>query len=388
MIIALLFTTMLASLALSSASSMESTVAVARDQSDTIRAELAADAAMQYARNQLANDSLWDGTGGAWIPLADSASFQVIVTMIEDNLPQSARVVVRAEGRSGNAVRALRLELMVSSGENFDGMSLMLLTSSQELELEDAKIHGDVLIPDAVGAVMDYSLDAFGNQVWALNTDPLGEREIENSQANKKIHQFTSTKWFKGKNDIVQRDSPVYMPGWNLDSYLDPAAGHWIISAEGELEDVTTNQTIVLVLAPGEEFRFKDCQIHGGIVVWAPPDYNLRDGARNYIRVESSNIGTGAAPHIGLIAPAAEVRADGPGMNFHGFNFWNSTDDFRRGHLIGILIVVNEIDEIEDVVFNSHPPTMKDPPPGIELKGAAPEIDIISGGEDLGPPPL
>ncbi len=387
MIIALIFSTLLATLALGAHSSMEATVAVAHDDADSVRAELAVDAALQYSRNQLMNDPYWQGTGDDWIDVADRSRFHIAIDLIEDDQLAGVEVSVRAEGRSGNATRALRMNMVVSTGSDMSDMAVVFLSS--DIDMKSASINGEALIPDAVGAVLDYRLDAFGAPTWTENSDELGVISIVGSHANQGVYQYTSNNYFGGNTDIIPRETPFKMPAWNLDGYLDPASGYWVEHGITELSGINTDMTVVVILAAGETLTVSDCQLHGGLVVWAPPDYDLRSGPRNTVVLDSCNIGTGSAPHIGLLAPAAAVtdpgqQGGGDSSNFHGLNFWNSIQGLGHAHMTGAVVVVNEVVDFEHAVINRHPPTMGNLPDGIMFSGDNPGIDLVASGEDYG----
>lgn len=377
-----MFCALIAQFALSSGSSTESQLSIARNEQASVRADFAAESGLDYAINHLMANAYWTGTNGDSITLSDSQSFSVAVTFEEDDAFAGTKAVIRSTGRSGEGERTLRMEAIINTGSSAGDAAAVFLSS--DIELTRGKLNGDVLVPDVVGAIEDYFLDADGNPSWQLNTDELGTLDVDSTNAIKTVRQFTETNHFKGNSDIELETEPYKMPAWDLDMYATPDSTRMILDDVSSLDNLNTSQTVVVILEAGETLSVNDCNLHGGLVIWAPAEYNLRDGARNAVTINSSNIGTGSAPHIGLMAPAASVSGEGGGLNFHGLCFWNSIQGLDQAHITGALVVVNEIVGCDKLNLNGHPPTLGNFPDGISFQGTGAGIDFLTSGEDYG----
>ncbi|NQU48192.1 MAG: hypothetical protein HQ519_06055 [Planctomycetes bacterium] len=380
LVMVLLFTSSLVYLSLSSFGSIESKVAVQRLDGDSLRAELAAQAGIEHAKSRLMDDLEWDGTD-EWVDLGGSKFFVAIAAIEDDEGDGGITYQVTVEGRSGHGKRVLAMNYEVSAGNDFSEVGCYFLSSN--IDINKSHFNADVFLADAPGSVYDYTADAFGNETWSLNTDNLGSTNISNTMVNHTSFQFTSNNYFKGNYDKVVLDTAIYMPAWNLDFYLIPSDTTIVLSGIEEVSETNFNQTLVVLLDEGDTFNVNDCNLHGGLVIYVAPDYDLRSGARNAVSIDKSNIGTGASPHIGLIAPACEVKGGGDHINIHGFCFWNSIDDLDNAHVNGALIVVNEVDDLDSFNFHAHPPTLSNPPEGVTMKSSTPGITLVTGGESL-----
>ncbi len=178
------------------------------------------------------------------------------------------------------------------------------------------------------------------------------------------------------------------MPAWNLDSWLIPGEDRIIFEGVTLLENQTLHETAVFRLNEGETLSLNHCQLLGGVVIWAPKTQGLRQEPRNTIKIKSCHIGNGALPHVSLLAPAAEIKTEGGGSQYHGLCFWNALDDLKNSQIVGILIVVNKMDDLKwsQVVYD--PQTGKNPPEGVLLGNAqagAPILELTERYADIGP---
>jgi len=374
LIMVLLITTTLAYLSLSSFSSIESEVAIQRQETDSVRAELAAQAGIEHAKRMILNNQSWDGTDD-WVSLG-TARFQVTTS------PSGENIEVEVEGRSGDGKRVLTMEFQVRGAENeMEDVGCWILTS--DIDMSKCHFNTNLFVADQAGAVYDYKLDALGNQTWTLNTDNLGSTSISNTKVNHTAYQFSDSSWFKGNYDKVVMDTPFYMPSWNLDNYLIPGDDKIILYGVEELSEVNFHDTVVVVLDAGDTLNVNDCNLHGGLVVYVEPDWDLRSGKRNTVSIDKSMIGSPSSPGIGVIAPACEVKGGGSHLNIHGWSFWNSVDDMDKGHVNGALIIVNQVDDLDSFNMHGHPQVMANPPDCIQFNEGTPEINLVVGGEDI-----
>jgi|SaaInl4_150m_RNA_FD_contig_123_9496_length_2738_multi_3_in_2_out_0_2 hypothetical protein len=379
MILALILTLSLSYLAMSSHGSVESKLAVQRNESDALRAELAAQAGLEHAKAMLVQNYYWTGTAG-WVPLGN-AQFEVRTEVVDDD--QSDYVIIRAtsEGKADNGKRVLAMEYRISDGDQMDDVGCYILTSN--IDIATSHFNTDIYLADQAGVVYDYKMDALGNKIWTLNTTNMGPTMITNTMVNHTSFQYSNQLYFKGSYDKVILDTPFYMPSWNLDHYLIPSTDLIVLVGLEEISEINFHQTVVVKLDPGDTFNVNDCNLHGGLVIYVEPEYDVRVGARNYLSIDKSLIGSAANPHIGVLAPACEVKGGGQNITIHGFCYWNSMDDMDHAHVNGGLVVVNQVNDLDNFNFHGHPPTLQNPPEGIEFRESTPDITIITGGESI-----
>ncbi len=377
LIFALLIAIVLTALALSAFGASESKLAVQRQSADGMQADLAAQAGLAHAKKMLVQDAYWEGTG-AWVDLGDAA-FLVQTELVENQNTTGVQVSVKSEGSSGDGKRVLQMDIIVSDGGSMGDVGAVFLSS--DLDLRQGHINGNVLIPDVVGAIHDYAVDEFGNGFWTPNADPLGALNFQSFVVNHESYQYTDANYFNGNPTVFIEEEPYKMPAWNLDSYLEDTENNLILTGVTEISGMNTSQTVVVVLEEGQTLNIDGSQLHGGLVVYSPSDWNLRSGARNQVIVNGSNIGTGSSPHIGLMAPTASITGTDSSTNFHGLCFWNSIHDLDRPHIDGALVVVNEVVNCSKMVMNQHPPTMGNMPNGISFAGDQPGLEFLDSGE-------
>jgi hypothetical protein len=379
LLLVLLFSAALATLAYSSFHSASSGLELQRDSKDDLRSELAAEAGLDFARNNLMVDPYWGGTGQDWVQLGSASQFRVSVDLVADNQLAGVQVSVRSEGNSGNGKTVLAMEVVVNNGGSAGDVAAVFLSS--DIEMRWTHFNGNILIPDMVGAIEDYRLTEDGQSTWTLNESALGTFDFRNMVLTKTSYQFTDTNHIGGNVDIEIRSQPYKMPAWNLDAYLLPNPGYQVLEGVTEINGLNTDDTLVVVLEADQTLTVLNSQIHGGLVVWAPPTWDLRSGPRNQVIINGSNVGVGAAPHIGLLAPASDVSGNLSGSNFHGLSFWNSIHDMEHAHITGALVVVNEIVACYQMNVIGQPQTLNNLPDGIQFQGSNSSYAMLNGGE-------
>ena len=69
------------------------------------------------------------------------------------------------------------------------------------------------------------------------------------------------------------------------DNYLSPGGNTYTVSGtyQDTLQTAAGCDSVITI-----NLTVNNSNLHGGLVVWAPPAYNLRDGARNTVTVTSS----------------------------------------------------------------------------------------------------
>lgn len=390
--IALLFTSFVAMLATSFGSSARTQMAVERDEGASVRAELAAQAGLDFARRQLYLDPVWNGVPEPGIALDGATSFLVTRLPGEVSAVAPTTVELVAEGRSATARFRLESEIHVVPGDEL--RTKVLAPLGEEVDVKYADIHGDISVPDKLGVVWDWNPRLNGGAGgWEPGgPDELEEFDFETTTLEGVLYKYTNTVYLGGAAERITT-KPLRMPAWNLDPYLTPGPDRVILDGPESIQNQVFEQTVVIRPCPRRSWLLlDDNEFRGGLVVWAAADTDLRSVRPLEIRMQHQNRfggGTrGIHPHIGLIAPTAEVRnISGLGQTYRGFNFWNEAEQDNWMDLYGQLVVVNEVEHIMHANLVFDPDVVANPPPGIQYAGPLPSVDVTVVRESYDPMP-
>lgn len=384
----LVFTGVLALLAVTFGSTVSVQMQLARDDVKSVSAELMAQSGMEYARVQLLRSPAWNGTDPSGILVDDVGGFAVERINPESSWEEPTYVETEISGFRGEGLFVVNAEFYVVPGDLVRTSALASLGG--ELDVKQSTILGDITVADQLGVIYDWIPTANGGAGgWVLGgPDSLGSIDFTNSTLSGTLRKYTNTVYIDAEQEVVV-DGPIYMPQWNLDSYLTPGPDRVIYNNPGTLEDLTLEETAVVILDPGASLTLDDCSFRGGMVIYVEPTYDLRSGPRNEVTLKHSNLFGGGAqgihPSIGLIAPAAQFRYNsGQEQSFYGLCYWNASDHVNSGQLFqvdGQLIIVNDGFQVMHATLIWNENVVRDPPPGIEYQGDMPSVDITEAYE-------
>ncbi|PCJ54201.1 MAG: hypothetical protein COA70_06085 [Planctomycetota bacterium] len=156
LLLSLLVTGMIATLALSFASSMGTQIQIARDQAATLHADLAAQSGLEYAQRRLLMDPLWEGTDGAPLLYADGTTFSVVRKEGEGSLIMPTEVSLIVEGNQSASRARFETLLYVNPGDPLLDKAISILGDASGSNI---KIEGDYLILDAPSWLWEFRLD-------------------------------------------------------------------------------------------------------------------------------------------------------------------------------------------------------------------------------------
>jgi hypothetical protein len=376
LLLVLILSGLFASLALGFRASTTAQLETTRLSIGELHADLALQSGLEHAQRRLTLDPDWQGMNQP-LYYMNSSSFLV----------KEEAGTYRIQGDRDLAHAELSVQLQAEAQSGIGDKALVALGGA--VSLEGVHITGELVLADAPGSVLDWEMNAEGNGSWV----PGGASAYEDflltgTHITDTLWKFTDTTYLGFQTDEQKRTEPVRMPAWDLDTWLIPGNDRVIFQDVTLLEHQTLHKTAVFRLKEGETLSLKHCRLLGGVVIWAPKTYELRQDSRNTVQVESCHIGNGALPHVGLLAPAAKVKTEGGGSQYHGLCFWNALDDLKSSQIIGILIVVNEIDDLRWSQVVHDPQTGKNPPEGVLLGNAQPGASITELTEhyaDVGP---
>lgn len=393
LILAMLFAATLSALAYSSFSAVEANFAIARQDADALRAELAAQSGIEYGQFRLAIDSDWLGTDGLAIEYSDDTSFTCNIGSILGGTIGTVELDVT--GESGDGYRELSSRISPIGG-NWEGEIALAMLGGDD-DVNGAYVCGDVLVTDDLNQVYDWEYDEEEVGSYVLQgPDSIEGTVMHCSWVNGTVYKFTNTDYVGWPADEVVLDSPHMMPQWDLDGYLEenvenPCNYHFYYNTN-KIQYKTFYKPVVVINPPGKNIFIKDSRLYGGLIVWCPKDYDLRQGPRQTLKVKDSVIGSHCiGTRIGAIAPACEFHQistnSGCGQYYStlitGFSMVNLVKDMRNCYHEGMLYVVNRIKRIRssDFYYNSY--IYENLPDGITLENSMSGYTIASIGEDL-----
>ena len=379
LILSTIITGLLSLLSLSLVASIGSQVSTAREQLPAFQAEMAAHSAYQYAIRQLAFDESWAGTDGPLSPVGSVTEFEITRTSEDGESPIALELV----GRLGQAEVALEVELE-STGDPLREQAIAALGPA--IDFKQLVINGNVLLVDELEMVYDYTPDpsyaAAGT--WALGgPEELDDYDAATTTMDGVLTKFSDKTYGIGTEER-QISRPVMMPAWDLDHYLTPGPDRVIFDSTTQLKNVVMEETAVFVTDPYVQVRLWDTEIRGGVVMYVPPEYDVRQGPRNELYLKGTNYlgyGTnGIHPNIGVVAPGSSMRT--PGSNGHppfikGLTYLNSVDNTMGGEIDGQLIVINDIWHLMHFTVTFDESIVDNLPIGIEYGGAAGGLTLI-----------
>ncbi|HEX9792810.1 MAG TPA: hypothetical protein VGC54_02395 [Planctomycetota bacterium] len=341
---------------------------------DSLRVEITVDSGLAYSLRQLALDSAWSGTGEDWVQIPASGRFQVVRL---DDGSDASRVHLCLFAEYLEATARYEVEVTATTKDAGDAwIGKALVTLGSDFMINNADITGGMLIVDDPAGVLDFdplsgtwgpsaltSTAQIDDNNWALWSG-----RIETWGAEYGSGYFNSFR--------DQMSAPARMPVWDLDAYLVPGADR-MVTTETDFNGLVTDQTLVVVAAPGAQIRITNCQIGGGLVVWHEPGFDPRQGPRNTLRINNAELGgsdRGIHPGLGIVAPGARMTHYNNSHPLEGLVHLQSADKINNVTIHGALIVtdgaatdlVNLDVELPAWLWNSN-----DPFPGLSYGGVA-----------------
>jgi hypothetical protein len=386
LILVMVFATGLVTLAYSSFSTIEASFRISEQDTDALQAELAAQSGLEYGRLRLGLDKGWPGIGGSGVEFAPDIYFTCTPDV---PIGQTAGTIdLQVTGEAGDGYRELSARMTPVGGVFEAEVALGLLGGDDYIIGSD--IVGDLLVTDAMSSVYDwvYDEDEEGSYVLA-GPDSIEGTELNCSWVNGTIYKYTNIDYAGWPADEVVIDTPHMMPEWDLDVYLPEngasSSDYQIFYNKTKFQYKTYYKPVVVINDPGMNLYVKNCRFYGGLVMYCPKDYDLRNGPRQTLKVKNSMIGNRCQPlNIGIIAPGSELQQiSGSWSTSYGFSIYHDIKRMRCFHQTGMAYVVNRVKLISSSEFIYDEYVYKNLPPGITLENEMSGYSIASIGEDL-----
>jgi hypothetical protein len=366
---------LLATVAISGASTQEAVVEDARSQRDNTLNQMMAESVVDYAARRLMTDAEYAGTGQTPLMLAGR---EVSITATPTpGSPDGNPFSVVAEAFDGEGMARMQADLTVQAGVDADAEMAMIFLGN-EFHVEDSTIFGDTLIADAPEVVQYWLGDGQGGGSWVTAPpDPETYNFIQSTILGDLFKYNPADYGVATEEHTI--NVPIYAPKWDLDQYLVPGPDRVIYWYENNLKNVSHPETAVFVMHDGHTLSLDGCDFPGGVVVYVDKDWDVRDEQRRnkVLLKHGTTVGggtNGVHPHIGMIAPGTEVHFTHPGCVYkedhndvEGFILWNAVHMIKEARLKGQIIVYREVKHFRETEVVYDPDVVANMPPGIEF---------------------
>jgi len=396
LLLTLLVTGVVILFAASMSASVRTQLALTRDEAESLRAEMASESGLEFARRQLALDPAWKGTSGEGVTLAGGSSFVVAMKSVEDVGGGVTEASCSVTGHSGEGVHRFGTVLRVSPSTG-GAYPYALLFLGQNVKMSDGQVNGDLLLADKAYKVNDWLFDSYGDGYYADSHGPDedGDKDLGGTEVDGTVYKYrddVGDYQTTGKEVLIE--SNTNMPSWDLDELAQPGPGkviltnpHNVGNKAWNLDGQTFEETVVINLLNKQTVTLTNCTFKGGLVVLCPDTYDFRSGSRNLVHLKKgTTIGggsKGAAPNIGLIAPGGNLKNETNPNVISGFSLVNEVDLFRNSTINGQLVILNDCKDMRKCTFNYDADVVENLPPWFGYRAPASTTEILSLYEDF-----
>ncbi|PCJ54202.1 MAG: hypothetical protein COA70_06095 [Planctomycetota bacterium] len=389
LLLVILITGLLATVTASYSGSIDDRMDIQRDESAALRAEFAAESGLEYAQRRLLLDSSWTGTGIDGLTLSDGKTHFIISASPDPASSYGDNVhVLEVEGEYDDSKAQLGSAIQVFAGEA--GTSeLALIALGEDFKMKHGMVYGDVLVSDKASKVNDWVFDAEGVGSYQTGGAALDGSTIflctgVDGNLYKFDDQASDYQWL-GDEIVITENSQA--PAWDLDDWIVPGPGKVIFDGVTNMSWEYYDETVVFILDEGEKLVLNGCTFAGGLVVYCPKDYDLRQGYRNLIKLKNQTcVGGGdggVEPNIGIIAPGGKLANDWNGNWICGFNFVNEIGVLRYAEIYGQTIVLNTIKNMDACEVSYWAPAAENRPSVINFGVVGGYTDMLAVFEDF-----
>lgn len=368
LILTLVFTGILILLAASMSHSARNNLDGQRDVRAALRAEMASEAGLEYARRQLAIDPAWLGTEGKQVAFADTGSFEVLFKDAVMADGDSTDLHLTVTGRSGDAIHRFSSVIRVTPVPQTPYEYAMMVLG-ENFAMSQGMVYGDVLFADLAHRVNDWTFDANGDGYYIEGNGPNddGAKKFSGTGVDGTVYKYREDlpeyQWL-GKEVVIEENT--WMPSWDLDEFTVPGPGKVILQNPHNLgnevwriKNLRYEETVVVVLSSRQTVSLTNCEFRGGLIVICPEDNDVRGGSRNLVHLKKGTViggGTGGVnPNIGLVAPGGIVKTDNDPVSLNGFTLVNEVDIMRKSSITGQFVILNDSKSIEDCTIAHDP---------------------------------
>lgn len=331
------------------------------DGSDALKATLAAESGLEYARRRLMLHPGWAGTGIGGHELPDGSRFVVAAELNPESQFGEDVHEILVDGFHGEGKARMGGGLRVHAGDGGTS-SLALIVLAEDFTMSHGMVYGDVLLVDRANQCDDWMFTPEGEGFYAESHGPAvdGDKQFVCTGVDGTVFKYRDDlddyQWL-GPEVVISENS--VMPSWNLDEFLEPGPGkiqlvnpHNMGNEIWKLNGLTYEETVVITLTNNQTVTLTNCHFNGGLVVVSPFAEDVRQGNSNLIHVKKgTTIGggsQGAYPHLGLIAPGGNLKSDNDSSTLTGFTLVKDVDLFKFAEIRGQMVILNDCKNLRD----------------------------------------
>lgn len=297
--------------------------------------------------------------------------------------------LIRAVGSAAEARAQLGAAVKVYQGES--GTSdLALIFLGKNYHMLRTNVIGDALFVDMKDKVNDWVFDDFGVGHYEQGgSSHDGNINLVQSVVADNVYKYRDDRGEYqdlGEEHVIVDNAVA--PSYDLSGFIVPGPNKTIYNGVTSLNGVHTEDTVVFIMDPGDKLTLTGCNFRGGMVVYVPPSYNLRDGYRNRVYLKGgTSIGggsNGCESNLGLLAPAVKLTS-GPnsGYGMSGFTYVNEIGAMKDTFFHGQLVILNQVANLKDSVIIFDENVAMAPPQSVGFGNSIGSTDIISLFEDF-----
>jgi len=297
--------------------------------------------------------------------------------------------LIRAVGSAAEARAQLGAAVKVYQGES--GTSdLALIFLGKNYHMLRTNVIGDALFVDMKDKVNDWVFDDFGVGHYEQGgSSHDGNINLVQSVVADNVYKYRDDRGEYqdlGEEHVIVDNAVA--PPYDLSGFIVPGPNKTIYNGVTSLNGVHTEDTVVFIMDPGDKLTLTGCNFRGGMVVYVPPSYNLRDGYRNRVYLKGgTSIGggsNGCESNLGLLAPAVKLTS-GPnsGYGMSGFTYVNEIGAMKDTFFHGQLVILNQVANLKDSVIIFDENVAMAPPQSVGFGNSIGSTDIISLFEDF-----
>jgi hypothetical protein len=172
--------------------------------------------------------------------------------------------------------------------------------------------------------------------------------------------------------------TPVKIPIFDMDPYLEPGSGRIIYFNKSKMKDVSHDETAVFVMQRGENLVLDGCHFPGGVIVQVAKGTTPTGGYLNKVRLKGgTKIGggaDGASVNIGLLAPEFELQYTYAGIEYasqtdiEGFSAVAKMGTAHQVQLKGMVLVFDAEKQVWNTHIENNPDVAQNLPEGVEYR--------------------
>lgn len=389
LLLVMLVTGLLATLTASYSGTLEDRMGVQRDEAAALRAEFAAESGLEYAQRRLLLDPSWTGTGAGGLTLSDGITHFIIASAPNPDSSYGENVhLLEVQGEYQESRTQLGSAVQVFPGQS--GTSeLALIALGADFKMRHGMVYGDLLVSDKANKVNDWVFDENGvGSYQAGGADVDGETLFICTGVDGTVYKFDDVaddyQWL-GDEVVITENSQA--PAWDLDDWIVPGPNKIIFEGVTNMSGEYYDQTAVFILDEGERLVLEGCTFAGGLVIYCPKNYDLRQGYRNLIKLKNGTcVGGGDGgiePNIGVIAPGGKLANDYQGTQIIGFNFLNEVGALHYANLLGQTIILNTVRNLDDCLVAYRAAAAENRPSVINFGVVGGYTDMLEVFEDF-----